>query len=135
MTLRLIVLVLAIAVAAPLAAEDRMSAGLWELTTTTGGRPPNVHQTCFTAEMVELGNRPAAVLREETAKSVSKRGLCTLKDFKMEGDTISMTETCGEQTIAMKTKYSGSAFETVSTTTGKGARETRIVGRRLGACK
>lgn len=135
--MRLITLIALMIVAAlRLPAEDRMSAGLWELVTTTTGHPPYTSRTCYTATMVELGNRPAATLREETEKSVAKRGTCTVKDFKMDGKTISMSQTCGERTVAMKTTYSGSAFDTVSTTTGAGpTRETRITGRLLGPCK
>ena len=85
--------------AAWLNAEDRMRAGLWEVTTSLNGKPSGPsHNTCYTPAMVALANGPAATLREATEKSGAKTG-CTLKDFKMEGNTISMTQVCGARML------------------------------------
>src|ERR1039457_279137 len=87
--------------AVSLRAEERMRAGLWEITSTLNGKSPGPsHNTCFTPAMVALGNSPAKSLREATEKSNAKSG-CALKDFKMDGNTISMTQVCGVRTLVV----------------------------------
>src|ERR1017187_8926333 len=87
-------------------AEDRVRAGLWEITSTLNGKSPGPsHNTCYTPAMVALGNSPAKSLREATEKSSAKSG-CTLNDFKMDGNTISMTQVCGARTLVVLSTYS-----------------------------
>jgi hypothetical protein len=122
--------------AVSLRAEDRMRAGLWEITSTLNGKSPGPsHNTCYTPAMVALSNSPAKSLREATEKSSAKSG-CTLKDFKMDGDTISMTQVCGARTLVVSSTYSRDAFDTVATSTEAGvSTATRMKGRRIGDCK
>ena len=122
--------------AAWLRAEERMRAGLWEVTTTLNGKPAGPsHNTCYTPAMVALGNSPAKSLREATEKSSAKSG-CTLKDFKMDGNTISMTQVCGVRTLVVLSTYSRDAFDTVATSTEAGvSTATHMKGRRIGDCK
>ena len=122
--------------AVSLRAEDRMRAGLWEITSTLNGKSPGPsHNTCFTPAMVALGNSPAKSLREATEKSSAKSG-CTLKDFKMDGNTISMTQVCGARTLLVSSTYSLDAFDTVATSTEAGvSTATHMTGRRIGDCK
>jgi hypothetical protein len=122
--------------AAWLRAEDRMRAGLWEITSTLNGKSPGPsHNTCYTPAMVALGNSPAKSLREATEKSSAKSG-CTLKDFKMDGNTISMTQVCGARTLVVSSTYSLDAFDTVATSTEAGvSTATHMKGRRIGDCK
>ena len=117
-------------------AEDRMRAGLWEITSTLNGKSPGPsHNTCYTPAMVALGNSPAKSLREATEKSSAKSG-CTLKDFKMDGNTISMTQVCGVRTLVVLSTYSRDAFDTVATSTEAGvSTATHMKGRRIGDCK
>ena len=117
-------------------AEDRMRAGLWEITSTLNGKSPGPsHNTCYTPAMVALGNSPAKSLREATEKSSAKSG-CTLKDFKMDGNTISMTQVCGARTLLVSSTYSLDAFDTVATSTEAGvSTATHMTGRRIGDCK
>jgi hypothetical protein len=122
--------------AAWLRAEDRMRAGLWEITSTLNGKSPGPsHNTCYTPAMVALGNSPAKSLRDATEKSSAKSG-CTLKDFKMDGNTISMTQVCGPRTLVVSSTYSLDAFDTVATSTEAGvSTATHMKGRRIGDCK
>ena len=127
---------LAFTAAVSLRAEDRMRAGLWEITSTLNGKSPGPsHNTCFTPAMVALGNSPAKSLREATEKSSAKSG-CTLKDFKMDGNTISMTQDCGTRMLVVFSTYSLDAFDTVATSTEAGvSTATHMKGRRIGDCK
>jgi hypothetical protein len=61
----------------------------------------------------------------------------TIKDFKLEGNTLSYTQVCAGYTFSDKTTYSGDSSEGVLTTKmeGKEAITTDMKGRRLGACK
>ena len=117
-------------------AEDRMRAGLWEVITTVDGKPSGVTGgTCYTPAMVQLGNTPAAALKEATAKTLAARH-CQLSDFKMEGNKISMSMVCGARSSATSTTYTVDAFETTGTTTAAGVSTvTHMKGRRLGDCK
>jgi hypothetical protein len=116
-------------------AEDRMRAGLWEVTTTLNPKSSGSHNTCFTPAMVALGNSPEKTLREGTEKSTTKSG-CTLKDFKVDGNTVSMTQVCGARTLVVSSTYSADAFDTVATSTEAGvSMATRMKGRRIGDCK
>jgi hypothetical protein len=119
-----------------LQAEERMRAGLWQVTTTMDGKPYNHDgNTCFTAAMVLLGNSPAATLREATEKAGAKTG-CTVKDFKVDGHTMSMTQVCGARSLVISSTYGGDTFETVVRSTEVGATTvTHMKGRRVGDCK
>jgi hypothetical protein len=121
--------------ALPLRAEDRMRPGLWEVTTTLDGKPSGTHATCFTPAMVEIANLPVKALREATEKAVTKNGHCTLKDFKMDGNTISTTEVCGSKSTTIASNYNHDAFDTVITSTEGGAPVVHMQGKLLGACK
>jgi hypothetical protein len=135
-TISLTLVAVVFSAAALLYAEDRMRAGLWEVTTTLDGKPSGVNgNTCYTPAMVETANLPAKTLREATEKSGTKRG-CTLKDFKMEGNRISMTQACGAKSEVLSSTYSGDTFETVFTATEAGVSTVmRLKGRRVGDCK
>jgi hypothetical protein len=135
LTISLTLVAVVFSATALLYAEDRMRAGLWEVTTTLNGKSSGSHNTCFTPAMVALGNSPEKTLREATEKSTTKSG-CTLKDFKVDGNTISMTQVCGARTLVVSSTYSADAFDTVATSTEAGvSMATRMKGRRIGDCK
>lgn len=121
--------------ATSLCAEDRMRPGLWEITTTLDGKPSGTRATCYTPAMVETANLPAKMLREATEKAVTKNGHCTLKDFKMDGSTISTTEICGSKSTTIASSYGRDAFDTVITSIDGAAPVVHIQGKLLGACK
>lgn len=132
----LALIAIALFVAVFLHAEERMRAGLWEVITTHDGKPSgNTGSTCYTPAMVQLGNTPAANLKEAIAKSMVNRH-CSLTDFKLDGNKVSMTTVCGARSSVVTTTYSADAFETTGTTTNQGvATVTNMKGRRLGDCK
>lgn len=128
---------LTLSAVACLHAQDRMRTGPWEVTTTNEGKPASApHSSCFTPAMVELANMPATAMREATEKAATQNGSCTVKDFKLDGNKISMTLSCGARSSAYSSTYSGESFETVITSTEAGARTVvQMKGRRIGDCK
>ena len=127
---------LAFSATALIYAEDRMRAGLWEVTTTVDGKTSGVTGgTCYTPAMVEMANSPAKTLRESTEKSLISRH-CTLKEFKMAGNSISMSSVCGARSSVTSSTYTVDAFETATTSTTAGVDTvTHMKGRRMGDCK
>jgi Protein of unknown function (DUF3617) len=119
-----------------LRAEDRMRTGLWEVSTSIDGKPAGpIRSTCYTPAMVEVANTPEKMLRQATEKSVTKGGLCTLNDFKLDKNRISMTVSCGAESSAYVSTYTGASFETVITTADAGVRKViDMKGRRTGDC-
>jgi hypothetical protein len=133
---QLALLAFALTPAAPLPAEERMRSGLWELSITSNGQSKGSHETCFTPGMLELTNSPAKLLREATEKAATKGGHCSLKDYKLDGNSISTTMVCGAKSLATSSTYTLSTFDTVNTSTEAGVSVvTHIKGRYLGACK
>ena len=127
---------LTFASAVVLLAGDRMRAGMWEVTTSVDGKAAGPRSNCYTPAMVELANTPAKAMREATEKAITKGGLCKLTDFKLEGNKISMTTTCGTSSSVYASTYSGDIFETVVTMTEAGAKKVvQMKGRRTGDCK
>jgi len=76
-----------------LSGEERMRPGLWEVSMTTDGKSGSIGNTCYTPAMVEMANMPAAKLREFTETVSAKRG-CTVKEFSVERNKISMVKAC-----------------------------------------
>jgi hypothetical protein len=116
-------------------AEERMRAGLWEVTTTEGKQTGSLGTTCYTPAMVQIANLPEKMMREATEKTYAKRG-CTLKDLKLEGNKMSMSNVCPTSSAVIMSTYSGDTFETVDTRTMNGV--TKVIhmkGRRVGECK
>jgi Protein of unknown function (DUF3617) len=135
-TALLALIVLTLPGATCLRAEERMRAGLWEVTIQHNAEPAAVSgNTCYTPAMVEFANMPAKMLREATEKLNTRRG-CTLKSFKMDGNKMSMEKVCAAKSTAISSTYSGDAFETVDTSTEAGVITIiRMKGRRIGECK
>ena len=76
-------------------------------------------------------------MRDSTEKAIAKsgKGTCTLKEFKVVGNTISQLMVCAGASYANTTKYGGNTYETTSTSTTAGvAKVTLLKGRRLGVC-
>jgi hypothetical protein len=117
-------------------AEERMRAGLWDVITTVDGQPSGVKGgTCYTPAMVEAGNRPVATLKETTEKNLVARG-CQLKEFKLEGNKITMSTVCRSRSSTTTTTYTNDAFETTSTSITQGVTSVvNMKGKRTGDCK
>jgi hypothetical protein len=122
--------------AAALNAQERMRAGMWEITTSLDGDARGgSHTACYTPAMVALANGPVKTIREATEKEDTRNG-CAMKDFKMEGNSISTTRVCRSSTLVVSSTYALSAFETVATSTERsGTRVVHMKGRRIGDCK
>lgn len=117
-------------------AEERMRAGLWEVISTSNGKPSGkTGGTCYTPSMVQLANSPAAALKQATEKTMVARH-CTLTEFKTEGNRISMKSGCGTRLLTTSSTYGGDTFETTNTVTNAGVTTvSHMKGRRLGDCK
>jgi len=122
--------------AAWLHAEERMRAGLWAVMSSLNGEPSGtVGNICYTPAMVATANAPAMEVKQATEKLSARQG-CTLKEFTMDGNKMSMIKACGAKTSVIVSTYSGDRFETVDkATTGGVTREMRMTGKRVGECK
>ena len=116
-------------------AEERMHAGLWEMTTTVENETGSLGTTCYTPAMVMVANMPEQAMREATEKMSAKRG-CALKEFKIVGNKLSSVNVCRNSSSAVTSTYSGDTFDTVDTHTEGGVSKViRMKGRRVGDCK
>lgn len=122
--------------AAWLHAEERMRAGLWEVMSSLNGEPSGtLGNTCYTPAMVATANAPAAEVKKNAEKLSTRQG-CTIKEFTMDGNKMSMTKVCGAKTSVIASTYSSDRFETVDKATKGGVTsEMRMTGKRVGECK
>jgi hypothetical protein len=122
--------------AACLYAEERMRAGLWEVSSASNEEPPGIlANTCYTPAMVATANAPAADVKNNAEKLSTRQG-CTITEFTMDGRKMSMTKVCGAKTSVIVSTYNGDKFETVDkATTGGVTKVMRMTGKRVGECK
>jgi hypothetical protein len=118
-----------------LQAAERTNVGQWEFTSTVNGEA-KTRTYCITPAQVKGINGDAQADHDFLEKGAAARH-CTIKDFKLEGNTLSYTQACAGYTFSDRTTYSGDSSEGVLTTKmeGKEAIITHMKGRRLGACK
>lgn len=116
-------------------AQVRMRSGLWDNETTAHGKTGTVSK-CLKPSDVAMLNGSAAVLRAEMEKASLKSG-CTLKNFKLDGNTQTYTMVCSESTVLVETKFhEGDSAEDTMTFTGGGVNTVyQIKKRRTGDCK
>ena len=120
--------------------QDRVRAGLWEITLMQEGTP-NTSTYCITPQAAKSMNGNAATVQRYVEQGVSKEngGACTVKNFKLQGDTISLTKACGSGqsafTITLVRTYHGDTAESEAVSMA-GGRELHIKSkqRRVGAC-
>ncbi len=126
----------ALGAATALHAQERMRTGMWEGTVTAASGQPATRSYCFKPEDAAKSNGPAAVVRTETEKAMSKSG-CTLKDFNLDSNSLTLTMVCAGTTTHQETKFhGGDSFETTTTNTVSGVTKVaQIKGRRTGDCK
>jgi hypothetical protein len=135
-TVTTVVVFLTFSTAADLLAQERMRTGMWENTVAAASGQTATRSTCFKAADAAKSNGSPAIVRAETEKGMSKSG-CTLKDFDLDGNTLTLTMLCGGTTIHQETKFhEGESFETTMTNTEGGVTKVaHIKGRRTGDCK
>jgi hypothetical protein len=129
------VVCLALGATTTLQAQERMRTGMWENTVTGSGQTAT-RSHCFKPADAALSNGSPAVVRAETEKALAKSG-CTLKDFKLDSNNLTLTMTCGKDVTLQETSFhGGDSFETTMTSKGEGAtRVMQVKGRRTGDCK
>ena len=130
------VMCLILSAATALHAQERMRTGIWENTVTAPSGQTATRSNCFKPTDAAMSNGSPALVRAETEKALSKSA-CTLKDFKLDSNNLTLTMICGTTTILQETKFhGGDSFETTTTnTTGGVTKVAQIKGRRTGDCK
>jgi hypothetical protein len=130
------VLCLTLSAGTALHAQERMRTGIWENTVTAASGQTATRNRCFTPADAAMSNGSPAEVRAETEKVMSKSA-CTIKDFKLDSNTLTQTMVCGTTTIHQETKFhGGESFETTMTNTEGGiTKVSQIKGRRTGDCK
>jgi hypothetical protein len=130
------VVYLTLSAATALHAQERMRPGIWENRVTAASGQTATRSHCFKPADAAMSNGSPAAVRAETEKAISK-GACTIKDFKLDSNTLTQTMVCGTTTIHQETKFlGGDSFETTMTNTEGGVTKvSQIKGRRMGDCK
>lgn len=130
------VLCLTFSAATVLHAQDRMRTGMWESTVTSASGQSATRSHCFKPEDAAKSNGSSAEVRAATEKEMSKSA-CTLKDFILSGNTLSLTMICAGTITHQEAKFhGGDSFETTTTNTVNGVTKvTQIKSRRIGDCK
>jgi hypothetical protein len=118
--------------------QDRVHAGLWQMTTTKAGATINTRTRCMTAEETSGSNGDAKALRDVLEKSFEKAS-CVVKDIAATEKSISYVVDCGTgasaHTLSSVAEYRGDTFEIQFTVKrGTTADTTVTKGHRVGAC-
>ena len=121
--------------------QDRVQAGLWEITFVQDGSP-STDTYCITPAAARVMNSDAATVRDYVERAVSKEngGACTVKEFQLRGNTVSLIKACrsgeSEFTISLVRTYHGDTAES-EVVSKAGERELRIKSkqRRVGSCE
>jgi hypothetical protein len=122
-------------------AQDRVQAGLWEVTFVQDGAP-STSTYCITPAAARVMNSDAATVQGFVERAVSKEngGDCTVKKFELQGNTLSLIKACrsgeSELTISLVRTYHGDTAES-EVVSKAGERELRIKSkqRRVGFCE
>ncbi len=123
---------LAIALACSLKAQERFKPGNWKIVFT--GDSPRTTTTCFTAAMIQGINGTPAEVRADTEKTAAKRKY-KVENYKFDGTNLSYTAVGADRTFVNTASYHGDTFESLIVTKAEGKEfTTRQKGRRLGAC-
>jgi hypothetical protein len=121
-------------------AQDRVHAGLWEITIMQDGTP-STSTYCITPQAAKGMSGDAATVQRYVEQAVSREngGVCAVKLFALQGNTISLTKTCGSGqsafTITLVRTYHGDTAES-EVVSVEGGRELHIKSkqRRVGVC-
>jgi Protein of unknown function (DUF3617) len=124
----------ALACTPALRAADRFQSGQWETTVSEKGAAGRTSAHCLTAAQVKSANGSADEVRASLEKGATDLH-CSVKGFKMEGDTVAYTYACAGRSTEHTTTYHGDRYESVVTSTGPGGSHvSEVKGRRLGEC-
>jgi len=138
MTLLLSVAALAAAIAPTAEAQERMRAGLWEMTTTKAGATINSGTQCLTAEETAGNNGDANSTRDRLEKSFAKAS-CVVKEMTVTEKSIAYVADCGTgataHTLSSVAQYGGDTVAIQLNVKRGATTETMITkGHRVGAC-
>ena len=126
-----VVLTLALLSGVNAQAQDRIRPGIYEL--KINDHP--VASRCYPDAEVKPMNSDARTL-EDWQKKLAVRAQCSMKDFKVAGNTVSFTLVCLDHTTATTGTYRGDSFDTFNTVTrGNAVTKSHMQGRRTGDCK
>ena len=122
------------AAAPPLLAADRLIPGQYESTVTTDGKTQTSTQ-CVTPDEAKAVNADAKAGREYAEKAA--KGVCSVTNYEVKGDTVSLTMACGEGGRTSISTYHGDTFDGDNTYfQGKRVvRVSHIKAKRIGVCK
>ena len=120
--------------------QDRVHAGLWEITLLQDGTS-STSTYCITPQAAKAMSGDAATVQRYVEQAVSKDNgdVCTVKTFKLQWNTISLTKVCGSGpsaiTIKLLRTYHGDTAES-EVVSMAGGRELHIKStqRRVGVC-
>jgi hypothetical protein len=123
----------AFAQAVPLRAADNWQAGQWEFTYVTNGKSKTSPRCVPPSEAVEA-NGDEKTARAAAAKRVAPG--CSVESYLIQGDTVSYSLICANQSVAHTIRYHGDTSEGVITTSVQGNKPvvSKVKGRRLGEC-
>src|SRR5438128_383482 len=76
--------------------QDRVTTGLWEITFMQDGTP-STSTYCITPQQAKVMNSDAATVQVYVEQAVSEEtgGVCTVKNFRLQGNTLSLIKACG----------------------------------------
>ena len=119
--------------ASALYGAGRMRSGMWEVTTTEGGKSAS-NSHCVTADQAKGSNGTEQEIRAALEKGAASLH-CTIQDFAVARDSISYTYACVGKSTTSSTTYHGDTYESVVTSKSASESHTRqIKGRRLSDC-
>jgi len=130
--------VVAAAIAPTAVSQERMRAGLWEMTTTKAGATINSGTRCLTAAETAGNNGDAKSTRDTLEKSFAKAS-CVVKEMAVTGKSISYVADCGAgataHTLSSVAEFRGDTVEIQLNVKRGATTETMITkGHRVGAC-
>ena len=122
--------------------QERVQPGLWEITFVQDGTgTPSTSTYCITPQAAKVMSSDAATVQVYVEQAVSEenKGVCTVKNFKLRGNTLSLLKACGSGesafTISLVRTYHGDTAESEVVSKADG-RELHIKSkqRRVDVC-
>jgi len=125
-----------VAFALPAQAADRLTPGEYEVTVTMDGKTRTLTR-CVTAADAQDANADAKEGRERLAKIAQT---CSITQYDVEGNTVTIGMTCGDASSTSRTTYAGTSYVAETTDTfqegGKpSVSKRRAEAKRVGDCK
>jgi hypothetical protein len=125
-----------VALALPAQAADRLTVGEYEVTVTMDGKTRTLTR-CVTAEDAQDANADAKEGRERLAKIAQT---CSIIQYDVEGNTVTIGMKCGDASSTSRTTYAGTSYITDTTDTfQEGGKPTvskrHAEAKRVGDCK